>query len=55
MRDGQVIGSWSRTLAKGAAVIETTLLARLERTQQRALDAALERYGAFAGLPVSRA
>jgi hypothetical protein len=54
LRNGQVIGTWRRTLEKGAAAIETTLLTRLARPEQRALGAALERYGTFAVPPIRR-
>ncbi len=49
VRNGTVIGTWRRTLGKGAAAIETMLLARLDRAEQAALRAALARYGTFTG------
>ncbi len=50
--DGQVVGTWKRTIEKHAVIIETTLFAPLERAQTQAIEAAAERYGAFLGLPV---
>jgi hypothetical protein len=51
--DGQVVGIWKRTLARGAAVITPTLFAPLSKAAHKAYLAAAERYGAFLGVPVS--
>lgn len=51
--DGQVIGAWKRVpLKKDAVVIETKYVAPLAKTQNRAVNIAAERYGAFLGLPI---
>ena len=51
--DGRIVGGWKRTIQKNAVVIEINLLTHLTKTEQRAVAAAAERYGAFLGLPVS--
>ena len=50
--DGQIVGTWRRTLRKDAVVIETTFFARLTKTENRAVTAAAQRYGEFLDLPV---
>ena len=52
---GRVAGIWKRTLTKKAVVVETKLLQPLSASEQRALDAALKRYGQFLGLAVKMA
>jgi len=49
--NGQVAGTWKRTLKKDSVVITPNLFARLKRADQRALAAAARQYGAFLGLP----
>ncbi|HEX3730270.1 MAG TPA: winged helix DNA-binding domain-containing protein [Opitutaceae bacterium] len=49
--DGQVIGTWKRAWKKQAAVIIPLPFRRLTREALRALDAPLERYGQFLGMP----
>jgi hypothetical protein len=51
--DAKRAGTWRRTIANGAVVIETNLFTTLGPDQARALDAAAARYGAFVGLPVT--
>jgi len=51
--DGETVGSWKRTLAKASAVIDTTLFTSLGESQRAALEAAVERFGAFMELPVT--
>jgi hypothetical protein len=47
MIDGQIVGSWRRTLRKDAAVVKIDTLARVTKTQFRAVVAAAQRYGEF--------
>lgn len=45
--DGQIVGSWRRTLDKEAVVIEINPFKRLAKAEQRAVAAAAQRYGRF--------
>jgi hypothetical protein len=45
--DGQIVGSWKRTLRKDTAVIETNLFTRLTKAESRAVTLAAQRYGHF--------
>lgn len=49
--DGQIVGGWKRTLSRRAVQVTFRLLTQLSPAQQRAVDAAVQRYGAFLGLP----
>jgi hypothetical protein len=49
--DGQIVGTWKRTLKKDAVVIETNLFAALTEAENQALDLAVQRYGKFLELP----
>jgi hypothetical protein len=49
--DGLVVGGWRRSLAKGSAVVEAKLLVGLSEAERAGLQAAVERFGAFLGLP----
>jgi Winged helix DNA-binding domain len=49
--NGQVVGTWKRTLKKGAVVITPSPFTSLKRAETRALIAAAHRYGAFLELP----
>jgi hypothetical protein len=51
--DGRIVGTWKRTLKRGAVVARLSRFAELSAAQHEALSAAVERYGAFLGLPVS--
>jgi hypothetical protein len=51
--DGKIVGTWKRTIRKNEVVIQLNLLASLNKTETRALDAAIERYGRFLRLPVA--
>ncbi len=51
--DGQVAGTWGRSLRKGAVVVSSQPWVPLTDAEQRALDAAVRRYGAFLGGPVA--
>jgi DNA glycosylase AlkZ-like len=48
--DGQVAGTWSRTLSKDSVAITCRLFAPVDRRQQRALGAAAQRYAKFLDL-----
>jgi len=49
--DGQIVGSWKRTLKKDAVIVETNLFTRLTEAQSEAVAAAVQQYGKFLGLP----
>ena len=51
--DGQNVGSWQRTFKQKTAVIEFAASVPLTPSQDTAVAAAAERYGAFVGLPVT--
>lgn len=51
--DGQLVGGWKRTVAKGSVVVELRLLTKLTAAERRSLDAAVRGYGAFLGLRAS--
>jgi hypothetical protein len=51
--DGQLVGGWKRTLTKDSVNVELRLLTRLSSAERRALDAAVERYGNFLGVPAA--
>lgn len=50
--DGQVVGTWKRTLKRGEVVISPSPFAPLSRSQLRALAPVARRYGEFLGLDV---
>jgi hypothetical protein len=52
--DGQVVGHWRHVPKARSVTIETSTYVLLDRRETRALDAAVERYGAFLGEPVTR-
>lgn len=45
--DGQVAGTWKRTLKKDAVLVETSLLIPVTKDQQRAIEKEIETYRAF--------
>jgi hypothetical protein len=45
--DGQIVGSWTRTIAKGEAVVTPRLFGKISGGQARAVAAAVERYRQF--------
>ena len=49
--DGRLIGHWRREFDKKTVVVEASLYRPLNRTETRALEAAVERYGNFEGAP----
>ncbi|WP_224248905.1 winged helix DNA-binding domain-containing protein [Hyalangium gracile] len=50
--DGQVLGTWKRTLKKKALVVTVRSFVPLSKAQKRAVEAAAEPYGRFMGAPV---
>jgi hypothetical protein len=50
--NGQVAGTWRRTLRKDAVVITTSAFRKFKRTEVSALVIASSRYGVFLGSPV---
>ena len=53
MVDGQLAGSWKRTLTRDAALLALTLFAPLDDERRALVEQAAARYGRFVGLPVS--
>jgi hypothetical protein len=51
--DGQLVGDWRRADVGGRAAVRLRILAPLTRGEQGAVDAAVERYGAFLGAAVT--
>ena len=49
--DGTTVGSWKRSVTARSATIEATLFTPLDATQADALEAAVERFGRFNGVP----
>jgi hypothetical protein len=52
--DGQVVGTWKRTLAKGSVSVTPNPFGPLKKTQEKAFTKAARRYGAFLELPVAK-
>jgi hypothetical protein len=50
--DGQIVGTWRRTIRRDAVVVETNIFTRLTEAEERAVAIAAQRYGKFLGLPV---
>ncbi len=53
VRHGRIIGLWKRTLTQRAVRVETKFLQAPAAAEQRAVQAALKRYGEFLGLAVT--
>lgn len=51
--DGQVVGTWRRTLTKRGVIVEATPFAPLDADEAQAVAVAVERYGRFIGLPAA--
>jgi hypothetical protein len=51
--NGRAVGTWMRTLTKGAAAIEASYITPPDEAEKRAVEGAAERYGRFVGLPVT--
>lgn len=49
--DGRLIGHWRHALKRDQVVVETHLHGTIGRVEAKALEAAVERYGRFVGLP----
>ncbi len=49
---GQIVGTWKRTLKKKSVHIDYTPFAKLKKTELAAFDEAAQRYGEFLGLMV---
>ena len=52
MIDGQVAGTWKRTIKKNEVLIELTPFSTLKDGQNQAIIATTQQYGKFLGLPV---
>ena len=50
--NGQLVGTWKRTIRKDAILIETNLLTKLSEAENQAVALAARQYGAFLELPV---
>ncbi len=50
--DGQVVGTWKRTLKKGSATLAFTLFTPLREAEKNLLIATAHRYGTFLALPI---
>lgn len=53
--DGQIVGTWKRTLRRDEVVIVTKLFRRLTKAENRAVSHAAQRYGDFLERPVALA
>jgi hypothetical protein len=51
--DGRVVGTWKRTFKKDTVVLTVTPFAPLSEAQNRALNAAVERYCRFVAMPAT--
>ncbi|MDQ2716485.1 MAG: winged helix DNA-binding domain-containing protein [Chloroflexota bacterium] len=51
--NGQVAGTWRRTINKGAVMITSNLFTPLNTDETHAVAAAVDRYGAFLGMAVN--
>jgi hypothetical protein len=53
MIGGRRAGTWRRTITGRKAVLETNILAPLNRTQMKALRTVADKYGDFLGIPLT--
>ena len=51
--DGRTVGSWKRTVVRGAVTVEATLFTELSAGDRAALQAAVVRFGQFMELPAT--
>ena len=51
--DGRVVGTWKRTFKKDSVVLTVPPFAPLSEARNRALNAAVERYCRFVGMPAT--
>jgi hypothetical protein len=52
--DGQIVGTWKRTLTKDSVAMTTSLLTSLNEAQNQALTTAVKRYSKFIGMPITK-
>ena len=52
--NGQITGTWKRRVEKGTAVITIELFDRLTKAEHQALEAAVQAYGDFLGMPAAQ-
>ena len=50
--DGQIVGTWKRSVRKDSVSIETNLFTSLSKAEIRAVALAAQQYGEFLGLPI---
>jgi hypothetical protein len=50
--DGQIVGSWKRTIKKDVVVVDLNLITNLTEAEKQATVEAANRYGLFLGLPI---
>jgi hypothetical protein len=53
LQDGQLVGLWRPTRTKDTVVVEASLFGPREPADERALEAAVERFGRFLGVPAN--
>lgn len=53
--DGQIVGTWKRTIRKRDLLVEVNILRRLDDAERRAVTSAIHEYGDFLGLAVVEA
>jgi hypothetical protein len=53
--EGQIIGTWKRTIAKKSVNFEYELFRPLNKNQLKAFDNAVHRLGEFTNMPVNYA
>lgn len=51
--EGQIVGTWKRTIRSDGVIVQTNPLTRLTRAKNRAIVLAAQRYGEFLELPVT--
>ena len=51
--NGQITGTWKRRDEKGTALITIELFDRLTKAEHQALEAAVQAYGDFLGMPAA--
>jgi hypothetical protein len=50
--DGQLVGTWKRTFDGKSVLVTLSLMTRLNKTEEKAVRAEVERYGAFLDAPI---
>jgi hypothetical protein len=51
--NGQVTGTWKRTINKNSVIVELNPFRELSKPEKQALDKAINQYETFTGLPVT--